>query len=326
MKKKPKISVIVPVYNAEEYLEQCLDSIVNQTLDDIEIICVNDGSKDSSLAILKEYSCKYSNIKVINQKNYGIIGARISGFKNATGEYIGWVDNDDFIELNMYEKLYNTTKKGEADIVICNYDFYPHSISTKEKWFREYKGKMDWHFISHNGLLWNKIVKRQLLEKIDFVHLLRKLGEGSYTIALLKAKKIVTINAELYHYRVGHNSTSGSFIGKTEYYLETSKREEQKLEMIKQMNLNKDLILYFEYYAMRSKLVLALVAALNNNRKLYSSSIKFLKDSHFFQKKYSIFFHEDFSKIKRIFLKHILMNSYFLTRTIAKRVCKGSSK
>ena len=104
MKKKPKISVIVPVYNAEEYLEQCLDSIVNQTLDDIEIICVNDGSKDSSLEILKRYKKKYCNLKVINQENKGIIGARITGYENANGKYVGWVDNDDFIELSMYEK------------------------------------------------------------------------------------------------------------------------------------------------------------------------------------------------------------------------------
>ena len=95
--KKPKISVIVPVYNAEKFLNQCIDSIVNQELKEIEIICVNDGSTDDSLNILKEYQKKYNNIKVIEQKNSGVIAARVNGLKTATGEYVAWVDSDDFI-------------------------------------------------------------------------------------------------------------------------------------------------------------------------------------------------------------------------------------
>ena len=97
------VSVIVPVYNVEKYLEQCLDSIVHQTLKEIEIIVVNDGSTDSSPEIIREYELKYPQVKVIHQKNKGLSGARNSGLKLARGEYIGYVDSDDWIAVEMYE-------------------------------------------------------------------------------------------------------------------------------------------------------------------------------------------------------------------------------
>ncbi len=113
----PKISVIIPVYNAKDYLKRCLDSVVNQTLSDIEIICVNDCSTDNSLEILNEYAKKYSNIKVIDCKvNGGESRARNIGLDNADGEYLAFVDNDDEIDLDFYEKLYAKAKYEDADI------------------------------------------------------------------------------------------------------------------------------------------------------------------------------------------------------------------
>ncbi len=319
---KYKISIIVPVYNAEKYLKQCIDSIINQTFKDIEIVCVNDGSIDKSLEILKNYSLKLSNIKVINQKNKGIIEARVTGYQNAIGEYIGWVDNDDFIESNMYEKLYCLANEKNADIAICNYKFYPKSISSKKKWYKEYKGKHDYNFISNNGLLWNKIVKKDLLEKINFVDLLRCLGEGSYTIALLSTHQIVNINEELYYYRVGHGSTSGSYIGKMDYYYKNMLRENNKLEYIKNMDVNKKLVSYFEYYAMRSKLILALVATLNNNYQTYYSNIQDLKNYKFFSSKNKIFLKKDYSRAKRFFFKYIFLHNYFVSRLVVKIILR----
>ena len=101
-----KISIIVPVYNTEPYLEQCLDSIINQTLEDIEIICVNDGSTDNSLSVLEEYASKDNRIKIINQENEGPGFARNNGLKSVNGEYVLFVDSDDWIELNTCEALY----------------------------------------------------------------------------------------------------------------------------------------------------------------------------------------------------------------------------
>lgn len=116
----PKVSVIIPVYNVEQYLRECLDSVVNQTLRDIEIICVNDGSPDNSLAILEEYASKDKRIKIINKENGGISSARNCAIPLAKGEYIGFVDSDDWIDLDFYEKLYNTAKRYKAEVACTN--------------------------------------------------------------------------------------------------------------------------------------------------------------------------------------------------------------
>ena len=112
----PKVSVIIPVYNTEKYLRKCLDSVCNQTLSDIEIICVNDCSTDNSFEILKEYALKDDRIKLIDFKeNKGAAVARNTGIDEAKGEYIGFVDSDDFIDLDFYEKLYNKAIETGAD-------------------------------------------------------------------------------------------------------------------------------------------------------------------------------------------------------------------
>ena len=120
MNNSPKVSIIVPVYNVEKYLEKCLDSLVNQSLHDIEIICVNDGSKDDSLDILEKYAKKDSRIKIINKQNQGLSAARNDGLKVAAGEYVGYVDSDDWVDLNFYEKLYESAKKYNAEIASGN--------------------------------------------------------------------------------------------------------------------------------------------------------------------------------------------------------------
>lgn len=117
---KPKVSVIVPVYNAEKYIIKCVDSIINQTLKDIEIILVDDGSTDISPEMLDEYSTKDNRVIVIHKENGGQGSARNMGLDIAKGEYIGFVDSDDWVDLDMYEKLYTNAKLTEADMVVCN--------------------------------------------------------------------------------------------------------------------------------------------------------------------------------------------------------------
>lgn len=112
----PKVSVIVPVYNVEKFLVRCLDSLVSQTLEDIEIICVNDGSTDSSADILSDYARKDNRVKVVEQVNGGLSSARNTGMKYVTGEFLGFVDSDDFVEKDFYEKLYNAAKSENAEI------------------------------------------------------------------------------------------------------------------------------------------------------------------------------------------------------------------
>lgn len=115
-----KVSVIVPVYNVELYLRECLDSLVNQTLKEIEIIAVNDGSTDSSPLILKEYEEKYNTIRVINKKNGGLSSARNAGIDVAKGEYIYYLDSDDYVEHNCLQILYKTAMESSADLVLCD--------------------------------------------------------------------------------------------------------------------------------------------------------------------------------------------------------------
>ena len=117
-----KVSIIVPVYNVEEYLRKCLDSLVNQTYQNIEIIIVNDGTKDNSQSIIDEYKKKFS--KLINsymKENGGLASARNYGIDKATGEYIMFVDSDDYIDTNMVEKLVRTASKKYSDIVVSNF-------------------------------------------------------------------------------------------------------------------------------------------------------------------------------------------------------------
>lgn len=116
---KVKVSVIIPVYNVEKLLSRCLDSIISQTLSDIEIICVDDGSKDNSLAVLREYEKRDSRIKVISQENKRQGGARNSGLSVATGEYVGFVDSDDYIDADYYQKLYEAAVEQGADMACC---------------------------------------------------------------------------------------------------------------------------------------------------------------------------------------------------------------
>jgi glycosyltransferase involved in cell wall biosynthesis len=112
----PKVSIIIPVYNKENYLKKCLDSVCNQTLQDIEIICINDCSEDKSLSILNDYSGKDDRIRIIDfQENKGVSAARNAGIKAANGEFVAFVDSDDYIDLNFYEELYSKAEYSNLD-------------------------------------------------------------------------------------------------------------------------------------------------------------------------------------------------------------------
>ncbi len=168
-----KISIIIPTYNVENYLVECLDSVINQTLKEIEIIIVNDGSKDSSLEIAKQYACKDNRIIIIDKQNEGYGKAVNVGFEAATGEYIGIVEPDDFIELNMYEVLYSKTKIKKFDIVKGSYYYYHNS---KHFYYDDYiynvikeekeVNVLDWDmqdlWLVHASI-WSAIYKREFL-------------------------------------------------------------------------------------------------------------------------------------------------------------------
>lgn len=129
----PKVSVLVPVYNVEKYLRECLDSLINQTFEDIEIICINDGSTDSSAQILEEYRTKDKRIKIIHKTNTGYGNSMNIGLNNAHGEYIGILESDDFTDKTMYENLYKLAKEYDADIVKSDWYYYWTSKNDSRK-------------------------------------------------------------------------------------------------------------------------------------------------------------------------------------------------
>lgn len=315
--KKYKISVIVPIFNTEKYLKECLDSIINQSLKDIEIICINDGSSDGSRTIVDEYRKKYQNVILIDKKNEGVINARIDGIKRARGEYIGFVDSDDYIEKSMYEKLYNLTKKNNSDVAICSYNFVPNKVVNKQRWFKEYKGKIDWKFIDKNTIQCNKIVKKSLLEKLNFEKMFRTMGEGCYSIVLIAANGVSTINDQLYNYRVGHASLSSNFKN-VEWYKQTVLRKKEQYNYAKLYIADDKLQTYFMFGYLYYSLILMIVSAMNDDKKMYLYGKSIIKEGNIFSRKYYEFLLERFSKLKIIFFKYLGTKSFFAMKIISK--------
>ena len=204
-----KVSIIVPVYNVEKYLAQCLDSLINQTLKEIEIICINDGSKDNSTKILTAYAQKDVRIKIINQTNQGISAARNNGISVATGEYIGFVDSDDWVDIDFYEKLYSAGKKYDSDIVAG--DFYREGKFLKseklkyrkEELFTKPAEKVAKAFIPRYNYVWNKIYRREALLNLNFPFPIGKFYEDMFWIirVINNLKSFVTVPKTYYHYR-----------------------------------------------------------------------------------------------------------------------------
>ena len=167
-----KVSVVIPVYNAEKHIEKTINSLLTQTFKDIEFIFVNDGSKDKSLEILREYEKKDNRVIVIDQTNSGPGGARNSGILKARGEYIGFLDSDDFVTENMYEALYNKAKDKNFDIVECDFRYTDgnktwegiHDLNSDILSLQEKKKYM----IRMYPVLWNKIYKYNKVKQIFF--------------------------------------------------------------------------------------------------------------------------------------------------------------
>ena len=206
-----KISVIIPVYNSSTYLRKCLDSVVNQTLKDIEIIVINDGSTDDSKNIIEEYLCKYKNIIFIDQENKGIGKTRNIGIKKATGEYITFVDSDDYIKENMLEEYYKYAKKQNFDLVIGS---YIKKINNKEIIFENNKFKTGnvkttpqiLYLIEYGP--WAKLYKREMLinNNIYFDEKRKYEDMPFVSKALLKSKLIGQITEPYYYYIIHNNS------------------------------------------------------------------------------------------------------------------------
>lgn len=223
----PKVSIIVPIFNMEQYLDRCLESLLGQSLTDIEIIAVNDGSKDSSLLILEEYARIDSRILIIDKQNGGVSSARNMGVQAARGAYIGFVDPDDWVDSEMYEAMYETAVEDDADIVMCTYirEFGTHA---KEKTFNlpakqilrseEVKSNMlrrlvgplreevaNPEYLDAWGTVWSKLYRAKLLKEnqLRFIDL-SEIGSNEDSLfnmnAFFYANSFVFLNRPYYHY------------------------------------------------------------------------------------------------------------------------------
>ena len=202
-----KVSVIVPIYNVEKYLSKCLDSLINQTLDDIEIILVNDGSTDNSGNIAKEYKDKYSDkIIYFEKENGGLSDARNFGIPYTKGEYIAFLDSDDYIEEDAYEKMYEKAKKEDADYIECDFIWeYPNKQIFDKR--IEYIDKKDM-VAKVRVVAWNKLIKRELIIKnnITFPKGLRY-EDIEFTYKLIPfLEKVSYIDKPFVHYVQRKNS------------------------------------------------------------------------------------------------------------------------
>lgn len=161
-----KLNIIVPVYNAEKYLKETLDSLVNQTIDSFKLIIVNDGSKDSSQEIIDEYKSKYPHlIRTFIKENGGIADARNFGLSKVNSEYFGFVDSDDIVEPRMFELLYKSAKENQSDVVFSNF-YWTYSDYEKESKDGPFSNNKD-ILISMFATLWNKIYRTDFIQKLD---------------------------------------------------------------------------------------------------------------------------------------------------------------
>ena len=206
-----KVSVIIPVYNVEKYIRECLESVINQILKDIEIIVVNDGTKDNSMKIVEEYLLD-KRIKIINKENGGLSSARNAGIREAQGKYICFIDSDDFIESSMMEELYNKIEKTKSDVVesgISLYDNKTHKVKERENRKYSYTGKGSYLWGEYTTEVCNKIYKKEFLLKNNICFEEGMIHEDDlFTIRILfSTDKIEKIEKSFYYYRINREES-----------------------------------------------------------------------------------------------------------------------
>ena len=242
-----KVSVVVPVYNVEKYLDKCLNSLVKQTLKDIEIIVVNDGTKDNSQDIIDKYAKKYKNIKAYKKKNGGLSSARNYGIERCAGEYIAFLDSDDYVEYDMYEKLYNKAKSEDFDVTVCNvnyiYDNYTKEVTSNLVKDIKTKEEIKKSMINIYPSVWNKLYKKELFnndiqfkegvwfEDVEFLYRLfpyiNSIGVTSdYSINYVQREGAITktFDERVFHY-------IDNFNGILNFYKENNLYEEYEKEI-----------------------------------------------------------------------------------------------
>ena len=202
----PAVSIIVPVYNAEPYMHRCIDSLLNQTLTDVEILLINDGSTDTSAALCDEWAAKDPRVKVFHRTNHGVAATRQFGLEHVTGKYVIHADPDDWLDLNMLEKMYTTAEEDLADMVICDYihEYGDHTERVKQQPTANSSEQIINDFYDHiSGSLCNKLIRLETIRQYNLGFIDKvDIGEDMlFTLRLLQQPIRVSYCSDvLYHY------------------------------------------------------------------------------------------------------------------------------
>lgn len=315
-----KISVIVPVYNVEQYLERCVDSIINQTYKNLEIILVNDGSTDNSGQLCDELAKKDGRIRVIHKKNGGLSDARNVGIAEAEAELIGFIDSDDYIDEDMYEMLINNLKAANADLSMCgHYDVYNDvpevQVTEKKTWElspREaIKMVMEAKILSVTAV--NKLYKKSLFSELKFE--IGKIAEDAFIMIKLldKCNKIVATNEKKYYYVHRENSIttqkfSLKFLNVIEAYEQNKEIILEKYPELKEVAQTR---MNWAYFYVLDRLLLDKEY---NDKKLENKLISYLKDHS-----KDILTDSLFTKGRKIGFVALLLNRNLYRKIIEKR-------
>lgn len=301
-----KISIIIPIYNVEKYLDKCIDSALKQTYTNLEIILVNDGSKDNGLDICKKYESMDNRVVLIDKANAGVWLARYDGIKKATGSYISFMDADDYIEKDYIEKLYFKAKENDYDIVACGFkridDETGKVFSTEMNSFGSLvieKNKNFEEVISVNTSLWNKLYKRELFNNLPDLKTKPKVLEDMMFLILVYqyANKIAFVNDLLYNYIVREKSAISTI--KQSDILTTEKAMLEIKDIYMKNNPSKELVNVFSsmvFLHFGISLTFRLSYDKNVNLKKELSEIKHFINSNF----------KDWKKSKYLKLSYIL--------------------
>ncbi len=335
----PKISVIIPVYNAHEYLNRCLDSVVNQTLEDIEIICVDDCSTDDSVKILEKYALKDYRIKVIKRtENGGESRARNTGLENVTGEYIAFVDNDDTIDRDFFEKLYKKAIEENADISCGDAEYIDYngkSFKNKHNIINIAKNKLYfsnnwWCAIYKTSLIKNDniILEPGMLISADLIFLIK---------AVLAANKVVTVE-NIYYRHYDREDSGFSKVLSKEKILSGVKSIEIITDLLNKKNIDKtnpkgydwlykeqfNIFLNLHYHNNNEDLIELYLSGMTNiyskcNRK--AEFQRFLKNNYFSISQMII--ENNKSELKN-FLTHKTNRLNFITQNLRDKIRRGN--
>lgn len=297
------ISVIVPIYNVEKYLEKCILSIINQTYENIEILLVNDGSPDNSLMICEKYSKLDSRINVINKKNGGLSDARNAGMRQAKGQYFLLVDSDDFIHPQMVELLYKSIQESNADIAVCNYSIVQEGTEVS---YTSYNAdKLTYELLNRDEAIleqfnekcteftvaWNKLYHRDVFKDVEYP--VGKIHEDDYTTYKLiyNSSKVAYIENELYFYLQRTNSIMGESFSINRFNRVIAKKQRLDFLIEQKIHIEKAIRAYFDAY--KEYIDLYSKAFPENKREI---------------KKYK----KDFSREKRYYSKFVSFSKYIV--------------